>query len=140
MRMTRISRAPIWVRGHNRFVRCDNRERVRADQKSYLSKLSPTRSLIKTTGSVDLSQLQEIIDVHLKCPEIYDSPSYPSIPVISTVVTQYYDTDVNKEYVIRGNPAVLKCQIPSFVADFVEVISWHTDQDETFDASETKFG
>lgn len=60
--------------------------------------------------------------------------------MISTVVTQYYDTDVNKEYVIRGNPAVLKCQIPSFVADFVEVISWHTDQDETFDASETKFG
>lgn len=87
-----------------------------------------------------MAQLQEIIDVHLKCPEIYDSPSHPSIPVISTVVTQYYDTDVNKEYVIRGNPAVLKCQIPSFVADFVEVISWHTDQDETFDASETKFG
>lgn len=61
-------------------------------------------------------------------------------PRPSTVVTQYYDTDVNKEYVIRGNPAVLKCQIPSFVADFVEVISWHTDQDETFDATETKFG
>lgn len=56
------------------------------------------------------------------------------------MVTQYYDTDVNKEYVIRGNPAVLKCQIPSFVADFVEVISWHTDQDETFDATEKKFG
>lgn len=56
------------------------------------------------------------------------------------MVTQFYDTDVNKEYVIRGNPAVLKCQIPSFVADFVEVVSWHTDQDETFDATERKFG
>lgn len=29
-----------------------------------------------------------------------------------------------KEYVIRGNAAVLKCSIPSFVADFVRVESW----------------
>lgn len=28
------------------------------------------------------------------------------------------------EYVIRGNAAVLKCQIPSFVADFVSVEAW----------------
>lgn len=48
------------------------------------------------------------------------------------VVAQYYDTDVNKAYVIRGNAAVLKCEIPSFVADFVSVVSWHTDQSEDF--------
>ncbi|KAJ8918536.1 hypothetical protein NQ315_013041 [Exocentrus adspersus] len=51
---------------------------------------------------------------------------------VRAVVAQYYDTDVNKEYVIRGNSAILKCQIPSFVADFVSVVSWHTDQDENF--------
>lgn len=28
------------------------------------------------------------------------------------------------EYVIKGNSAVLKCSIPSFVADFVRVESW----------------
>lgn len=28
------------------------------------------------------------------------------------------------EYVIKGNAAVLKCSIPSFVADFVKVESW----------------
>ena len=28
------------------------------------------------------------------------------------------------EYVIKGNSAILKCQIPSFVADFVTVASW----------------
>ena len=50
----------------------------------------------------------------------------------SLVVAQYYDTDVNKAYVIRGNAAVLKCEIPSFVADFVSVVSWHTDQNEDF--------
>lgn len=49
-----------------------------------------------------------------------------------SVVSQYYDVDVNKEYVIRGNSAILKCQIPSFVADFLNVVSWHTDQNENF--------
>ncbi|RZC32102.1 I-set domain containing protein, partial [Asbolus verrucosus] len=48
------------------------------------------------------------------------------------VVAQFYDIDVNKEYAIRGNAAILKCQIPSFVADFVSVVSWHTDQNENF--------
>lgn len=36
------------------------------------------------------------------------------------------------EYVIRGNSAIIKCQIPSFVADFVEVVSWHSDKDESY--------
>ncbi|CAH0555685.1 unnamed protein product [Brassicogethes aeneus] len=51
---------------------------------------------------------------------------------VRAVVSQYYDTDVNKEYAIRGNAAILKCQVPSFVADFVTVVSWHTDQNENF--------
>ncbi|VEN44083.1 unnamed protein product [Callosobruchus maculatus] len=51
---------------------------------------------------------------------------------VRAVVKQFYDIDVNKEYAIRGNAAILKCQIPSFVADFVSVISWHTDQNEVF--------
>lgn len=28
-----------------------------------------------------------------------------------TVVSQYYDTDVNKAYVIRGNSGILKCEV-----------------------------
>ncbi|XP_032672553.1 Down syndrome cell adhesion molecule-like protein Dscam2 isoform X6 [Odontomachus brunneus] len=51
---------------------------------------------------------------------------------VRAVVAQYYDTDVNKEYAIRGNSAILKCVVPSYVADFVKVLSWHTDQGEEF--------
>ncbi|XP_073812146.1 Down syndrome cell adhesion molecule 1 isoform X20 [Musca autumnalis] len=51
---------------------------------------------------------------------------------VRAVVAQYYEADVNKEHVIRGNAAVIKCLIPSFVADFVEVVSWHTDSEENF--------
>lgn len=48
------------------------------------------------------------------------------------VVSQHYEEDIHKAFVIRGNSAILKCDIPSFVADFVNVISWHTDQEENF--------
>ncbi|XP_072939088.1 cell adhesion molecule Dscam1 isoform X19 [Epargyreus clarus] len=51
---------------------------------------------------------------------------------VRAVVAQHYDTDVNKEYAIMGNSIILKCQVPSFVADFIEVLSWHTDENEDF--------
>lgn len=41
-----------------------------------------------------------------------------------TVVNHYYEAEVVSEYVIKGNTAVLKCNIPSFVADFVRVEAW----------------
>jgi hypothetical protein len=27
-------------------------------------------------------------------------------------------------FVIKGNPAIFKCQIPSFVSDHVEIVEW----------------
>ncbi|EDS26523.1 DSCAM [Culex quinquefasciatus] len=50
---------------------------------------------------------------------------------VRAVVQQYYEADVNKEHVILGNPAIFKCGIPSFVADFVDVVSW-TDEENTY--------
>lgn len=40
------------------------------------------------------------------------------------MVGQFYESQVYDEYVIKGNAAVLKCHIPSFVSDHVEVIEW----------------
>ena len=53
-----------------------------------------------------------------------------SFPIRLLAVIQLYETDVAKEYVILGNDALIKCSIPSFVADFVSVISWTTSEDE----------
>lgn len=47
---------------------------------------------------------------------------------------------MNKAYIIRGNAAVLKCEIPSFVADFVSVVSWHTDEDGENFYPDTAYG
>lgn len=53
-----------------------------------------------------------------------------------TVVSQFYESQVYDDYVIKGNAAVLKCNIPSFVSDHVEIIEWidsnggHYNRDE----------
>lgn len=44
------------------------------------------------------------------------------------VVAQAYAVNVMEEYVLRGNSAILKCHIPSFVSDFVYVSSWLTEE------------
>lgn len=56
------------------------------------------------------------------------------------VVQQFYQTEVNNEYVIRGNAAVLKCSIPSFVSDFVSVISWSDSEGNQFGMNEDNYG
>lgn len=52
------------------------------------------------------------------------------------MVTQFYQSEVNNEYVIRGNAAILKCSIPSFVADFVSVVAWNDDVGNSYTPSE----
>lgn len=47
---------------------------------------------------------------------------------IPLVVNQFYDAEIIKEYVMRGNSAIVKCSIPSFVADFVQVVSWADEE------------
>lgn len=43
------------------------------------------------------------------------------------VVQQFYQTRVIDEFVLRGNAAILKCNLPSFIADFVYVDAWIDD-------------
>lgn len=54
-------------------------------------------------------------------------------------MNQFYKAEILTEYVIRGNTAVLKCSIPSFVADFVYVAAWIDDSGTTLTAS-TNYG
>ncbi|TMW45195.1 hypothetical protein DOY81_009725, partial [Sarcophaga bullata] len=55
-----------------------------------------------------------------------------------TVVPQSYTVNVMDEAVLRGNSAILKCHIPSFVADFIQVASWLEDEErEIFASSST---
>ena len=42
----------------------------------------------------------------------------------SSAVSQSYTTKAPDEYVILGNDVVVACKVPSFVADFVDVVGW----------------
>ena len=46
-----------------------------------------------------------------------------------------YETDADREYVILGNTALVKCEIPSFVADFVSIESWRDNQNNEYFSS-----
>ena len=49
-------------------------------------------------------------------------------------MSQAYVTHVWDESVLKGNSGLLKCVIPSFMADFVYVKSWtqHPDEETMF--------
>ncbi|CAM1309784.1 Uncharacterised protein at_DN2487 [Pycnogonum litorale] len=51
------------------------------------------------------------------------------VTTVKAVVDQEYRTQVYDEYVILGNTAVLKCNIPSYISDYVQVISWMINED-----------
>lgn len=57
-----------------------------------------------------------------------------------SVVSQFYESQVYDEYVIRGNAAVLKCNIPSFVSDHVEIIEWVDSNGEHYARDENSTG
>lgn len=40
------------------------------------------------------------------------------------MVSQTYTVNLMEENVLRGNAAILKCHIPSFVTEYVTVSSW----------------
>ncbi|XP_047530747.1 Down syndrome cell adhesion molecule-like protein Dscam2 isoform X18 [Vanessa atalanta] len=48
---------------------------------------------------------------------------------VRAAVLQVYEARVNDEFVMRGNTAILKCIVPSFVADFVNVMAWLMDNE-----------
>ena len=56
-----------------------------------------------------------------------------------TVVTQNYIMEASNAYVIVGNAALMNCEIPSFVSDLVEVVSWE-DEDGTVHTKNSGYG
>ena len=47
--------------------------------------------------------------------------------------------EASNAYVIVGNDALMNCEIPSFVSDLVEVVSWE-DEDGTVHTKNSGYG
>lgn len=53
-----------------------------------------------------------------------------------SVVQQFYQSRVIDEFVLKGNTGILKCLVPSFATDFVQIESWVADDGTTYKYSE----
>lgn len=51
---------------------------------------------------------------------------------LPAVVQQFYQSRVIDEFVLLGNTAILKCLVPSFVTDFVQIEAWITDDGKSY--------
>ena len=51
------------------------------------------------------------------------------------VVRQDYTTKAEDEYVIRGNDVLMKCKVPSFVSDQINVVGWVDNSGKTYQMS-----
>ncbi|XP_039283540.1 Down syndrome cell adhesion molecule-like protein Dscam2 isoform X10 [Nilaparvata lugens] len=51
---------------------------------------------------------------------------------VRAVVVQTYEAEADNEYVIRGNSVIMKCEVPSFVADFVDVTLWQDSNGNSY--------
>ena len=71
-----------------------------------------------------------------KNDKIYWEVAYISMKlfwdIIFSVVSQAYVSGAHEVYVIVGNSALVKCEIPSFVSDFVSVVSWVDNEGNEF--------
>lgn len=60
------------------------------------------------------------------------SLSFLSLIELFPVVKQYFEVQVYDVFVMRGNTAIFKCQIPSFVSDHVDVTEWTSTENDTY--------
>lgn len=80
--------------------------------------------------SVCLSVVQSFDTTVLKTISIYNLIFY------FLVVQQSFEIRVIDEFILLGNSAIMKCLLPSFVTDFVQVVSWLIlDDDESTEIS-----
>ena len=53
---------------------------------------------------------------------------------------QIYKTDGSQEYVILANDALIKCQYPSFVSEFLTILGWANSEGEFYNADQDNHG
>lgn len=56
------------------------------------------------------------------------------------MVGQYFEVQVYDQFAIRGNAAIFKCQVPSFVADHVDVVGWIDSNGGSYVADDQSYG
>ena len=85
-------------------------------------------------------RLSDVISHHCEPHSKVYLPAFHRLMPHFSVVGQTYTTQLLDEYVIIGNDALFKCTIPSYVTDFVSVVSWVDSEGNTILASSSNHG
>ncbi|GFU07322.1 down syndrome cell adhesion molecule-like protein Dscam2 [Nephila pilipes] len=70
-----------------------------------------------------LMLLQDLHGLDVEAIKSYKTQKYLETLTFK-IVNQKYEIHLFDEFVLRGNMAILRCPIPSFVSDYVRVTSW----------------
>ncbi|KAG1653125.1 Down syndrome cell adhesion molecule-like protein Dscam2 [Nymphon striatum] len=94
------------------FIKCESKDEDTGPL--FLQKFPASLNFLNSVGG------------RLDC-SVYGKP-YPEVTV--DFVANDYRAQIYDDYVVEGNTAILECQIPSFVVDYVRVTSWFADDHE----------
>lgn len=50
---------------------------------------------------------------------------------------QIFEVQVYDVFVIRGNSAIFKCQVPSYMGDHIDIVEWTSTDNETYKMSDS---
>jgi Down syndrome cell adhesion molecule-like protein 1 len=89
---------------------------------------------LESSGSVQRLICFEILDLKSTPNEIIALSGHVTCSSVPAVVLQPYESETGNEYVIRGNSALLKCDIASYMADLVYTESWIDSQGRVYSA------
>lgn len=95
-------------------------------------------------ATISLAVIQ-LTNTHINSPAPVNPTPFIIFIIIHThlffqAVIQYYEVEADNEYVIRGNAAIMKCKIPSYISDFVSVDMWSDTDNNTFYPNATEGG
>ncbi len=57
-----------------------------------------------------------------------------------SAVSQTYQAEIGNKHVIVGNDVLVKCDIPSHVAEFVEIVGWVDSEGNEFHKTQSNYG
>ncbi|ODN02698.1 Hemicentin-1 [Orchesella cincta] len=113
------------IRGNNAVLKCN----IPAFVADFVyNTYGDQEDIIRGNSAILKCKIPSFVSDFLSVVAWHDDIGNVYSPENVFVVTQAYDTYGDQEHIIRGNSAILKCRIPSFVADFLEITAWVDDE------------
>ena len=136
----------------NEYVIFGNDALMKCDIPSFVSDLIEIQSWTDSEENIYLKNSYSSFGTRNLLSKILEWPKWfcykqtkhclclPFLFFYFSVVHQDYSSEASNEYVIVGNDALMKCIVPSFVSDLVEIIAWTDTEENIFYKQSSSWG